>query len=472
MEKKKKIFLGSGIAVICLIGMIYLAFSLFFRGHFYFGTMIGEIECGGKTAAEAERLIGERVAEYTLEIQGREADAALLMAAEINLTFSPGNVLEEMVKEQNGFEWLSFLWKRWQYEMPMMVKYDRKLLDQRIGELFLMQEKNMREPRDAYIGEYDEELGKYPMVEEDKGTYLVYGKVTKAAAEAVENMDEVLILEEAGCYKEAAVTQNDPKLCRFWNRLNRYVSAKIVYDWHGFEEIIDGKLISQWLEIDRDTLSVGISSQTVREYINELSRKYDTYGKIRKFTTHDGDQIYIRSGNYGWQVNRKKETERLVKAIRAGRSEVREPEYLFTANAKGENDIGDSYVEIDLGRQCLYLYAEGKLVTETELVSGNVSRGFTTPDGIYGLTYKTQNATLKGQGYRTPVKYWMPFNGNIGMHDASWRREFGKDIYLNGGSHGCINLPPKEAEKIYEYVYKGFPVICYTYEKEENNGQD
>lgn len=118
-------------------------------------------------------------------------------------------------------------------------------------------------------------------------------------------------------------------------------------------------------------------------------------------------------------------------------------------------------MEIDLGGQHLYLYIDGKKILESDLVSGNVARGYATPAGVYGLTYKERNATLTGETYATPVKYWMPFNGNIGMHDASWRKEFGGEIYRTNGSHGCINLPEEIAETIYGYVEQGFPVVCY-----------
>ena len=94
-------------------------------------------------------------------------------------------------------------------------------------------------------------------------------------------------------------------------------------------------------------------------------------------------------------------------------------------------------------------------------MSGNPSRGNATPAGIYGITYKERDATLKGENYRTPVSFWMPFNNNVGMHDATWRNEFGRNIYMTNGSHGCINLPYSVAEKIYSYVEKDTPVICY-----------
>ncbi|MEG1848262.1 MAG: L,D-transpeptidase, partial [Lachnospiraceae bacterium] len=124
-------------------------------------------------------------------------------------------------------------------------------------------------------------------------------------------------------------------------------------------------------------------------------------------------------------------------------------------------DIGQNYVEIDLSAQHLYVHQAGQVTEESDFVSGNLAKGHATPAGIYGLTYKERDATLRGETYESHVDYWMPFNGNIGMHDAGWRKEFGGDIYLTKGSHGCVNLPTKKAERIYELVEKGMPVICY-----------
>ena len=58
-----------------------------------------------------------------------------------------------------------------------------------------------------------------------------------------------------------------------------------------------------------------------------------------------------------------------------------------------------------------------------------ITKGFATPPGVFGITYKARNATLRGEDYETPVNYWIPFNGNIGLHDAVWRKSFGGDIY-------------------------------------------
>ena len=68
---------------------------------------------------------------------------------------------------------------------------------------------------------------------------------------------------------------------------------------------------------------------------------------------------------------------------------------------------------------------------------------------------------LNGPGYSSYVEYWMAFNGNIGLHDANWRNEFGGSIYRSNGSHGCVNLPTEAAKLIYETVSYGYPVVCY-----------
>ena len=199
------------------------------------------------------------------------------------------------------------------------------------------------------------------------------------------------------------------------------------------------------------------------EFVQEHSKEYDTYGKKRNFVTTLGTELTLPSGAYGWKTDREGETQELIQLIYQGSVMEKEPIYSVRGAQKGSDDIGNSYVEADLSNQHLYLYQDGQLVLETDFVSGNMSNGCMTPPGVFGLTYKTRNAVLRGDNYETPVSYWMPFNGNVGMHDATWSNEFGGDIYLTSGSHGCINLPLNMAAQIYEYLSTGFPVICYYY---------
>ena len=225
-------------------------------------------------------------------------------------------------------------------------------------------------------------------------------------------------------------------------------------------ETLDGEAVSGWLEEEPDG-TYGIREEDVREYVNGLSKKYDTFGISRKFRTHDGDTVTVKGGDYGWWMNRPETTQQLCERILSGESGEFEPVYYGTGLYWGENDIGNTYVEINTREQHLYVWKDGSRVYDSDFVSGGLMKGNSTPDGTYAITYKEKDATLVGENYSSAVKYWMPFNGNIGMHDAPWRDAFGGHIYYMNGSHGCVNLPTKAAADIYEIVTKGEPVVVY-----------
>lgn len=71
------------------------------------------------------------------------------------------------------------------------------------------------------------------------------------------------------------------------------------------------------------------------------------------------------------------EVEQILADLKAGKDVEREPVYLTTANSHGEHDYGDSYVEINLTNQHLFLYKDGKLVVEVILFQEIFQKGMT-----------------------------------------------------------------------------------------------
>ncbi len=234
----------------------------------------------------------------------------------------------------------------------------------------------------------------------------------------------------------------------------------ITYQFGDQSEVLDNDRILSWLKEQEDG-SVAIDEQQAKAFVKELAEKYDTAYTHRTFHTTAGRDIQITQSDYGWRIDQEAETKHLLELLAAKQSAVCEPIYAQTAAVHAQNDWGTTYVEVSLTDQYLWLYKDGKCILESYFVSGNPNRGHATPKGIYGLTYKTRDAMLSGQGYDSKVKYWMPFNRNVGLHDAPWRKTFGGQIYKSNGSHGCINLPPANAAKIYENVDKNTPVIVY-----------
>ena len=125
------------------------------------------------------------------------------------------------------------------------------------------------------------------------------------------------------------------------------------------------------------------------------------------------------------------------------------------------------WVDVDLTNQRITLYADGKVVLSSACVTGNVSRGMATPTGTYRISYKTTNAYLLNNAF---VNYWMPFNGGIGFHDASWRYGvFTADQAYYNGSHGCVNLPYSTAQTLYSYLHAGDVVYVHGWPQNPAN---
>ena len=325
-----------------------------------------------------------------------------------------------------------------------------------------LQKKNMIAPEDAYISEYSEKTQNYEIVAETQGTELNSNLVEEVVSAAIMMGDNTVDLVDQGCYENAKVTAEDAALVKACDTMNKWVGAQITYDWNGNKVVVDGDTIHEWIQTD--TKNPQLDEEAIAGFVAEQAKEYDTYGKKRKFTTIQGIELTLPGGAYGWKTDREEETKELTAAIEKGETLDKEPVYSSKGAQKGSDDIGSSYVEIDLTNQHLYLFQKGNIVLETDFVSGNMSKpGCVTPPGVFGITYKTKNAVLRGADYATPVNYWMPFNGNVGMHDATWRSSFGGTIYLTSGSHGCVNLPLDMAAAIYEYMSTGFPIICYYY---------
>ena len=176
------------------------------------------------------------------------------------------------------------------------------------------------------------------------------------------------------------------------------------------------------------------------------------------FTTHAGGSIQALNSGLSNEIDEEKMAEEAEG--KAEKGEGGDIPVVWKRHYETLNDVGD-YVEVDLTNQQVYAYIRAPLIVSAPCVSGLAGTGRETPSGIYQIYYKQSPAVLRGEGYASPVSFWMPFNGGIGLHDASWRSSFGGNIYTYDGSHGCINLPYDAAKTIYENAYPGMIVICY-----------
>ena len=458
---KKAAWIAACTAGILLVaaGGVYAGMSQKYKTRFFPNTQINGVDASGKTAAEVQELIAEGVNGYTLTIDERNNQTETIAGTDIKLHAEFDGSLEKMVAAQNPFAWLWHM-KQEEYTIGTMVAYDDAALESQIRNLSCLDPEKAVEPVNAKISEYVSGQG-YSIEPEQEGTAVEAEKLTQAVTGAIENLQDHLSLEEADVYKKPTVLKDDASLAEQLDKMNKYAKMSVTYQFGDSTETLNGDQIHAWLIANADG-SVSVDSSKVSEYVSEMAKAHNTSNKAKTLKTSYGSTIQVSGGTYGWKINQAAETEALAAIIASGESTTREPEYSQKAASHGANDYGDTYVEINLTGQHLFFYKEGKLVVESDFVSGNLAKGWGTPAGSYPLAYKQKNAVLKGENYRTPVNYWMPFNNGIGMHDAKWRSSFGGTIYKTGGSHGCINLPPSVAKTIFDNISAGTPVICYN----------
>ena len=431
---------------------------------FVVGTIINGVPVSGMTTADAEAYIeGYFNGGYTLEIEDTEGVREAITDTSIGYTVDVTGDLEAILKEENDGGRVSGPGVEHRYTVDAELKYDEAALRALLENMAFV--KNASPTSDAYITPYEE--GKaFSIVPEVQGTEIDMDKLMAAVKDALNSQTRLLKVENLDCYKTIQVTADNADLNQMCANLNRYKDINITYVFGDQQEILPGLEAVKWIDgVSGSTVQV--NQQKVAEYVKYLADKYDTYGKPHTFTSTSGRQVSV-NGDYGWQINQAEEAVALTRMVQNGTNQTREPAYSRTAASRTGNDFGTTYVEVDMGLQHIYMSENGTLIAEAPIVTGNVAKGWTTPEGLYTLYYKERDRVLRGPkradgtySYESPVSYWMPFNGGIGLHDASWRGKFGGEIYKNNGSHGCINIPPKTAAVIYEHVYKGIPILCF-----------
>lgn len=450
-----KVVLG-GVISLCSVAAIYMGLSLFCINHFNYGTVINGIDVSGKNIEEAENKLSSEINKYTLTLEERENKTEEIKAADVGLKYDSDKI-KEIKDKQNPFAWVSTLLKKKDSEMPQIVSYDDDMLNKTIDKLNCLNNKKIETPKSA---SFTYEDGAYKIEKEVLGNKINKEALHDAIGKAILDVQPTLNLDSSEAYEKPQYTSDSPEIIDTKKTLDKYVGTTITYKTDNKKEVLDGSTINKWISVN-DKLEISFDEAKVHNYVYKISSMYNTFGNTRSFVTTGKNTMQVSGGNYGWIVDNGKEAKELIEAVKNGQDATREPVFSQTAKVKGNNDIGNTYVEVNMTKQHLWFYKNGALVVDGDVVTGNASTNTLTPAGTYVLNYKERNAKLVGEDYVSPVDYWMPFNGNIGIHDASWRSEFGKQIYMTNGSHGCVNSPYQLAKTIYENIEAGTPIVCY-----------
>ena len=443
---KQKMWIMIPVIIVFFAMAGYAGMSYYYSDRFFRGTTINGINCSGKTSEEAEQAVAKKAEDYLLEVKARNLKSQSINGKLIGYRYVSDGSISQYLDEQKPYKWVRGFWKKQNYTAKENMTYDKVKLKEQLEKLECVKKENQTAPEDAYVAYVAYKDSKFEIVPETEGNTLDFNGAYQALSEAVASKKRTIDLNSCpAVYVKAAVMKDDPDLKNSLEKCQNLIRTKIVYIFGEETVTLEGDEIRNWLIFDeRGRLQKNEDElrQCVAEYVAQLAATHDTVNTEREFCTTSGRTV---------QINR-------------------EPVYAMRVNARGMNDIGNTYIEVDLSAQHLYYYQDGSIILESDIVSGDMQYAERqTPPGIFQLYYKKSPSVLKGKmlengkyEYERPVTYWMPFNGGIGFHDASWQPYFGGNRFREGGgSHGCINLPADKAAELYNRIDESVPIVCF-----------
>ncbi|MBC2575872.1 cell wall-binding repeat-containing protein [Peptostreptococcus canis] len=306
--------------------------------------------------------------------------------------------------------------------------------------------------------------GPVVLVNENKGYTFDQLDLINGSSSTVNEIVQVSGGEKFAKLREIMATfienRNNQAVNDNYNKLMSYRNMQVEYNLGNRKVLLNSDRIMPMVIIKNDAVNtIDVNRNSVRNFVSSLNPSGITQSSNESYAYWKNNNVIITSSST-LKLDINKETENLIRIIKEAKSVYGiTPRYIKVELPKNGKKIGSKYIVVNISQQNMKLWDNGKVVLSTPIVSGNPNKGYATPPGIFKINYKMRNKVLRGPGYASPVKYWMPFNGAIGIHDSSWQPAYGGNRYLYAGSHGCINTPLKSVARLYNMVSAGTPVI-------------
>lgn len=468
MKKKTKVVLLLCLFVLLPVLSGYFLLAFYYREGFCLNTWINGVYCTGKTVEEVNEELLDKTEAPIVVITDKKGENYSIDLKIVGYEANYLTALNRYMEEQNPLLWIDNVTFHRNHELVPMSFYDKELLREVFESFFFVKNEERRDADYLLVRNWTDGY----FVFDGLSNRLDVDKAFTLLTEAIDAGIYELDLRGTDAYFDMPMNKEQEKTKKLWEKVEQFQNCDLVYDMGDKEIVFNSVLMADFLKTNNGELVLDESGELVLDlektkgFIDALAEEYDTYGKEREFLSTRGDVITVQGGTYGTEIDREAEYDFLAEnllsdTLRTGDKQLHIPAYTKEGRVRGKNDIGTTYIEIDMTEQKMYYYQEGELVLETEVVTGNTSRHMGTPEGVNFVYNKEKNRVLRGRNYASFVKFWMPVKGNYGIHDASWRQNFGGTIYQKNGSHGCVNTPSDKMALLYELTEIGTPVVMF-----------
>lgn len=452
MKKTFKIIFG---LILILIISIYIGGLFFFTNRYMPRTYINGRDFGLVKKSELKNTYEDLSRNFELEIISKDKKLNDKIAAK---DFGYLDSIGSESIDQTAFYWPVASLVPKHYKVDRDLKFDAEALDEKIKKLKPVMGQNDHS-QDAKVIFED---GEFKIQDEIHGNFIKMDEFKNSILGHFGDLKEKLDLAEENLYQEPKITKDSEYIKNQLASYKDVYKKKIIFDFDDRKEEVTGQgIISIYSKADDGTLA--LDEEKLKHFVERLAAKYDTYRTSRIFNSTGLGLMKVDGGIYGWLTDRKATREKIKEALAKEEPVTIKPAYRQDAVSRKVDDVGKTYIEVDLARQKLWYYKDGVLQLETNVVTGNPTKGNGTPTGTDRIWSRERDRYLTGETYRSRVSYWAPINwSGVGLHDASWRSNFGGNIYKSSGSHGCINIPVPVMKNLFPQTFAGMPVIVYN----------
>lgn len=456
-----------------IIGIILIIVGGYALGCYYYHdkfmpqTTLNDIQVAGLSANKASQLLEDKIKNQKLTLTFIDGEKEIIQQEDCGIIFNQDNDVSQALKKQNSWLWFTHFFTKTNIEIENVFTVNEEQLKNHLNTLKHLHDQQEK-PIDAKVEYKDKQ---FSIVKESYGTQINEENLIKGILEAFREQKTEINVKDIYGYVEPKITADDDKLKELLEIAQKYCQASITYQTTSGDIVLDGNTLMSWLSIDESGhyyYSEDEFKKQATDFVKELATKINIIGKAKTFTGANGKKT-VSGGNYGYKLNQEKEINGLLADIKANKHETRKPVVTGIQSTYENGGLGKTFVEIDMTKQHMWFIKNGKVVLESDVVTGLPSDpNKKTPGGTYYIYFMQRNRVLRGEiqangkpEYETPVAYWMAFNGGIGLHDATWQSRFGGNVYFTKGSHGCVNLPLNIAAALYDMVKVNIPVVCY-----------
>ena len=428
---------------------------------FFDNTFYNGVDISGLTPYEAVSAVEEDFEKGTVQIVSDYPEDTQVFSFD-RLNFNYNDLLKDLMDVYDNQvltkdEFLNgALRKDYSYDIAANGDYSKMEL----RNLKVLDKETRIKSRDAFVT-YDKISGNFIVEEEVYGNELKKGALEAKLKKAIKNKESQVVIT-ADDYIKPEILSDDKKLDQTKEYYKILLRKSLTVNICGNVLTIGPDKLLSLYEFGPDGV---IDEEALTSFVASLAGTFNTFGIDRAFTTSTGEEVIVHGGDYGWLINQEGTKEAIRKAVLSSNSEeVVNAAYTRAGQRPAGAEIGNTYVEVSLRDQKVWMYVNGVQIVNDDCTTGMAEDPqCATNEGTFSLTYKVTNVTLKGPTWNDFVYYWMPFDDANGMHDATWRteEEFGGENRFGNGSHGCVNLRLPTAQVIYENIQPDTPIITW-----------